>query len=284
MTTQHQFPKHWPALGVIFLSILVPYIFASFFVTPEDVTHPENIRMYIFLGEFFIIIPSLIYLLLKKYPVRTVYRFWPAPAAALLWAAVFGLSISVLGDELDRLIALFIKPPDWLADSSRLFLIHSVSDAVLIIGSIVIVAGLSEELLFRGFLQTTLEFRTQDVTKAVLLTALAFAMLHMNTWWILQIYLFGVALSYLSWRTQSIFPGVVTHMGINGMAILFTNLDAAGELGWYEMGDHVSVVWLLLAGGGFYFSILGINKIYPLAARVSRTIQAAPPGDNGSEE
>ena len=122
-------------------------------------------------------------------------------------------------------------------------------------------------------MQTTLEYRAQDVTKAVLLTALAFALLHMNTWWIIQIYLFGVALSYLSWRTQSVFPGVCTHMGINGMAILFTNLDARNKLGWYEMGSHVSILWLLLAGLGFYFSISGINKLYPLKDRISRTIR-----------
>jgi len=272
MTSHEAFPKQWAALGVVFLSILLPYFFASFFIDPSQELVLEDIRIYLFLGELFIIAPSLLYLYRKKFDISRVYRLKPISFSLILWSFFFGIGISIIGDELDRLISYFTTPPDWLTQSMEFFIIESIPDALLIIGAIVVIAPLAEELLFRGFLQTTLEYRTQNVTRAILLTALAFAVLHMNTWWIIQIYIFGVALSYLSWRSQSVYPGILTHMGINGWSILLTNLDAKDSLGWYQMGTHVSPVWILAGGILLYLSIVKIHNAFPLHSRRSETI------------
>ncbi len=272
MASQEKFPKHWPALGIVFLSILLPYLIASFFIDPTRELIPEDIRIYLFLGELVIILPSLLYLWRKGFSVQTVYRLRSPDFPVVFWSFIFGLSISVLGDELDRLISYIITPPAWLSESMEFFIIESFPEGLLVLTAIILIAPVAEELLFRGFLQTTLEYRTQDVTRAVLFTALAFALLHMNTWWLLQIYLFGVALSYLSWRTQSVYPGILTHMGINTTAILMTNLDVRNQLDWYLLGDHVSPVWLILAGIGCYFSITNINQRYPMDQRSPDTM------------
>ena len=271
MSTQNQFPEKWPVFGIVLLSILLPYFFAAFFIQPEGGVIPESARIYIFIGELFIVFPGLLYIYRRPYSIKQVYRLRGVSQNVLAWSAVIGVSISVLGDELDRLISLFLKPPEWLMESMGFFQISSFGEFVVLVSALMIITPIAEELLFRGFLQTSLEYRTQDVTKSVLLTALAFALLHMNTWWILQIYLFGVILSYLSWRTQSVLPGIVTHMGINGLSLLFANLGESAT-SWYEMGDHVSIFWLALALAGVYFGLQNINNAFPLDTRESETI------------
>ncbi|MCF7804109.1 MAG: CPBP family intramembrane metalloprotease [Candidatus Marinimicrobia bacterium] len=274
-----RFPKRWPTIGIVFLSILLPYFFAAFFIQPEDGVIPQSARIYIFIGEIFILLPSAYYVLRNNYNPRFLYRLRTVTWTVFLWAAIIGLSISVLGDEFDRVISMFIEPPAWLDESLMFFEINSFGEFLLIVGALVVITPIAEELLFRGFLQTTLEHRIRDVTKAILTTALAFALLHMNTWWILQLYVFGVVLSYLSWRSQSVLPGIAAHMSINGLSLLFSNLDPNG-LGWYQMGNHVSPVWIGLAIAGTYYGFQRINREFPLEDRQSDTIF---PKDNLAE-
>jgi membrane protease YdiL (CAAX protease family) len=75
-----------------------------------------------------------------------------------------------------------------------------------VIGVVVLAAPLIEELMFRGFFQRILEYRQGDITKSVLLSAMVFALIHFNPWWIVQIYLMGLFMGYMAWRTDSIWP------------------------------------------------------------------------------
>ena len=50
----------------------------------------------------------------------------------------------------------------------------------------------------------------KDITKAVLVTSLFFAMIHFNPYWTIQIYLLGVILGFLSWKTKSVIPSIIS--------------------------------------------------------------------------
>ena len=271
-----RYPKKWAALGIVFASILLPFIFTAFFIRDQEMLMQGEGQVFIFLGEALILLPSLWYARRKGYTLKALFRWRFVPGAVILWAIVAGLSISVLADELDRLMTYLFNPPEWLTQTMEMFRISYLWDLLLLFGGISVIAPVAEEFLFRGFLQTSLEYREQAATKAILITALAFALLHLNTWWIVQIYLFGVVLSYFSWRTQSVFPGIFVHMTINSFSILFTNLTLREELSWYESGNHVSPVWLVLAAGGLYYSFHMINGFFPLDDRHSETILEAP--------
>ena len=275
MNSTERFPRKWPALGIVLLSILLPFFFASLFITSEDDLLSGKLRTLIIIGELFVIIPSLIYIHRKEFPLRSVYRIRNIDRSVGLWGLIIGVGISIIGDELDRLISIFFTPPEWLTQSLEFFRISNGLDFLILIGGVAVIAPLTEELLFRGFLQTTLEYREQNVTRAILLTALAFALLHSNIWWIVQIYLFGLVLSYFSWRTQSILPGFFIHMGINATSVLLGNLDLQGKLDWYTLGNHVSPIILALACLGAFYGVQHITDKYPLNSRVSDTILPA---------
>jgi hypothetical protein len=101
----------------------------------------------------------------------------------------------------------------------------------------------------------------------------------MNTFWVVQIYIFGMVLSYYSWRSQSVFPGILIHTGINGTSILLTNLEINNQLGWYEIGEHVSPVWIAFSAFAVYYGFKSLTETYPLETRHSDTIIQSDNGD-----
>ena len=131
-----------------------------------------------------------------------------------------------MSDELDRIIQIFVPQPDYLIDLNQTLQPDSTLGFILLFLAIVIIAPIGEEVLFRGFFQQFLEKYWKDITKAILVTSLFFAIIHMNTYWLIQIYILGVFLGYLSWKTNSIIPSIILHSINNGTAMIlsFTNI------------------------------------------------------------
>jgi membrane protease YdiL (CAAX protease family) len=114
--------------------------------------------------------------------------------------------------------------------------------AVIVIG---LMAGSAEELFFRGYMQTQLVARWPPAA-AVLVTSLAFAVLHLELIHAGLALVLGLWLGFLTERTGSALPAVVCHVVNN---ILFTVLTAA--LGTV---DAVRTNALLAAGSGAVFA------------------------------
>jgi len=125
--------------------------------------------------------------------------------------------------------------------------------------TVVILAPLGEEILFRGFLQKLLEESWQDITRAVLITSLFFAFIHMNPVWVIQIYFLGVVLGYLAWRTGSILTSLILHSLNNGTALILTNYSSTIEQ-YYLWNNHVSPIFLCLAVISLWAGFMRLNK------------------------
>jgi len=149
--------------------------------------------------------------------------------------------------------------PDFLIDQLDAMKADSISDWFWLFSGVVIFAALSEEMVFRGFLQVTLE-RRGDVTRAVLMSSLAWTMIHLNPWWAVQIFIMGVIIGFLAWRTGSIIPGIIVHAINNFISMLYLNFKP--ELEWYDMGDHVSPLIFLPALAILVYSIKILSEFY----------------------
>jgi membrane protease YdiL (CAAX protease family) len=75
--------------------------------------------------------------------------------------------------------------------------------------------GFSEELLFRGYMQTRLEQRW-PVWLAILVASALFALLHLMPQAVVFAFPLGLWFGLLAWRTGSVFPGMVCHAFVNG--------------------------------------------------------------------
>ncbi len=172
---------------------------------------------------------------------------------------MFSVGLIILSDEFDRVIQVFIPSPNYIIDLNSLLQPESILGYILLIIAVAIIAPIGEELLFRGFLQQFLEKNWKDITRAILITSLFFSIIHMNPYWFIQIYVLGVMLGFLSWKTNSIFPPLILHALNNGTALLFSFIDIEKN-SLYLWNNHVAPWVLLLAIALVYTGFVGLNK------------------------
>jgi membrane protease YdiL (CAAX protease family) len=247
------FPPVKHATLILFASIL-------FFTILGNVWSSVSDQWKMVFLESSVIIPVLIYVWIRRYPFRQVFRLRPVPAIVLIVSGLIGLGLSVVTEEINRLVQFILPMPDVLAEAlEKTLVFHSVSEFLVLILGVVLVASFAEEMLFRGFFQGAVEQLT-DVTRAVLISALIFTFIHFNPWWAVEILVLGVLLGVMTWRSDSIYPAVVVHGVNNALSVVMINTESS-QLNWYQYKGHVSPVWLILSVVFIYF---GFRLFYRL--------------------
>lgn len=208
-------------------------------------------------GELFLPVPIFIWARNFKIDTRHLFRLNRVSVSSVIASIPLAVGLTIITDEFDRIAQSLVSVPAEFSKFQEIMTITDPLSAFFIIAVVIIVAPFIEELIFRGFFQRILEYRFNDVTKAVLYSALSFAIIHFNPWWVVQIYIIGIFMGYVAWRTDSIWISFILHAINNGMAVVFTHLSK-NSLGWYEWRGHVSPIILilgalLLVGGIHWF-------------------------------
>jgi membrane protease YdiL (CAAX protease family) len=219
-----------------------------------------------FIGELLLVSPPLIYIWLKKFDLRETLRIKQVPHSLYLISAFIGISATILSSEIDAyLIPLFPKNGlfQWFQEMMNhlpeMMKIKTVSDGILLFFATVVVAAVLEELLFRGFLQKALE-NNNGAIFAIFVSSLLFSIVHGNVLWGIQIFLIGILLGWVAWKSNSIFPGMIIHGTNNGIAIIFMNLSVnpvQPDLPPDHLPNGIVFISLIL----FLFSIYYFQKI-----------------------
>jgi len=188
-------------------------------------------------------------LYLNRLHFRRAFPIGPITALQLLGVAVCVLGAGVLLSEADNVLRIVLPPPQWL---QQLFedLFMSKDRLLSRVFLLVIMAPVTEELLFRGIILRGLLSRYRPFT-AVLLTSLLFAALHMNPWQSLSALFLGLLFGWFYLRTGSVALCVLAHAFTNGMSILFTLLpfDIPGMTGTPDFTTAVFQPWWLDTAG-----------------------------------
>lgn len=239
-----------PKLKVVISFIIIGFILSAIV---SFSTFQQFNKLQLLLGEFIIIVPALIYVKSRPFNFLSVFRLKPVNRSVLLSSTLFSLGFLVIIDELDRLINKFIQmPPEWEELLNFMLKANNFSEWIILILAAVILAGVVEEMLFRGLLQKALEYRF-DIIRAIFFSALAFAFFHPAPW-IMQVLLLGLILGFLSWRSDSILPGIILHALNNGYSLLRINIDEK-YFKWYEWHNHVNPTILVISIAVSYYSI-----------------------------
>ena len=120
--------------------------------------------------------------------------------------------------------------------------------------------GVCEEMFFRGYMQRRLLQRWHPAV-AIGITSMLFAAIHLDPYQALGVFLTGVWLGIVAWRTGSIWPGVACHIVMNFLSVMGASLmveetvdiNPIWPLAWYAilLGSMiVSVILLVKAKGG----------------------------------
>ena len=139
--------------------------------------------------------------------------------ATFTWMAVLLLAILATDYLYGYAIQTFHLP---LQTNDQVLLAYSkyaplTTYATLIVA--VFVAPICEEVFFRGFVFAGL-LRGMPLVWAILFSTLIFAVAHFDVGSFAVLFIIGLALAFLRWRTKSILPGILLHMLNNGIAAL----------------------------------------------------------------
>ncbi len=155
------------------------------------------------------------------------YTFFQKPTASKAYIArwsviIFGIT-HLVATLFDLLFALFEKLG--LHTNELVTVSHDTTlETVLYFITVVICAPVFEELLFRGFLLTKL--RRFGSWFAIIASGIVFGLYHQNHYQFFFAAAFGILTGYIALRTQSVIPGIIAHVFLNGYSFIVELLSS----------------------------------------------------------
>ena len=195
----------------------------------------------------------------------------------LLPVAVSTLGITLLGAELDAWLQELLPAPEWVLELFRRVLQYdSVSEFLGVFAFLVVVAPVTEELLFRGlFLHRLIEGYGRRWGIAA--SALCFGIFHILPWQAVAAALVGIYLGWLVVRTRSIFPSVFAHALFNLVPVVSTGLAShhpmLRQLSASEnpSTSHLPMSWIVASALLFMLGIAALNRLDGSAAQAPKS-------------
>ncbi len=228
-------------LRIVFLTLVAVFLcLFAVLLAAKGIAYPHtDIRDVARMPLLIVLAQTLAYLLVLAYMVvlvkreRRQPRFWTAihwnwpalPVPYLVAGIVLSLALQAL--------AHFLPIPKNLPIDT---FFRTPAEAWMLSIFGITLAPLMEELFFRGFLYPVLA-RRLGLAAAILLTAIAFALLHgsqlMFSWGpVLVIFVVGLVLTVVRARTNSVATGLLIHVAYNGTisALMFIATDGFRHL------------------------------------------------------
>jgi len=182
-------------------------------------------------------------------PFKEIFPMRPFPIPFLFPMGLAIIGISIVGSELDNVFRVFVPPSDWLTDIYLRLVGHDTNPLGSII-ALVVVAPMTEELLFRGlFLRGFLSRYT--ARKATFASAILFGLFHLNPWQFVHTTAIGILLAWWFLKTRSLIPCIYGHALNNGLLFIYRdifNLDISGYTTGMTRGVQLQPLWLDAVG------------------------------------
>ena len=156
----------------------------------------------------------------KLFPTKSFNVFILIPVLVFLWAAQ-----NLIGEVNIALDKVF-PPPAWFWELfNKVFESdYGIYGAIL---KVAIIAPVVEELIFRGVIMHGL-MRNYSKFTAVFVSALMFAIFHLNPWQFPATFILGLLLGTLMVRTRNIYLCILGHAFNNGLVLI--SIQFANEL------------------------------------------------------
>jgi len=173
---------------------------------------------------------------------------------AILWIAYFNIN----------LLPAHMIAKDTLIFEQRLMQMNSPTDLLLNIVLLGLVAGVGEELLYRGAIQQLFVRFGRNIHLAVWSTALLFSITHFQPEGLIPRMLMGAFLGYLCFWTGSLWSSIIAHISFNSLQVLifYYFIDAEKLSSIYQQPDFSFLLTIILIGIFIFVSFLiwKINK------------------------
>jgi len=214
-------------LAASFLLVGVLYAFGWDIHRITDWLGSDTFAQFLFVLLTEIVTVGGIVWFLKRRGFKLAAIGWNKPKLKYLGLAVIGFGIYFLGYVLVSIIAGLLLPSLNFDQRQELGFEQTKTtiELLLVFISLVVLPPIAEEIVFRGFLFTSLRKRLPFIWTAVI-TSILFAIPHLQfgsnapLLWVaaLDTLVLSVVLCYVRERTGSLWPGIFIHVLKNGIA------------------------------------------------------------------
>jgi len=162
---------------------------------------------------------------------------------------------------------------EWIADllpmpdSVQKFFENMIKKDIISIIQLTIAAPVMEEILCRGIILKGL-LKNYAPQKAILISALFFAAIHLNPWQAIPAFFGGLFLGWVFYKTRSVIPGMIIHATINSTASVMLFLPKSQQNFSGLLGESYYIILCILAALIFTSGCVIIHKkALPVAER-----------------
>ena len=160
--------------------------------------------------------------------LAVVVVFYLVSLPAMNWLVDFNGSM-VLPSWMSGVEEAMRQAEDMAADATKQILdINTIPQLLFCLFVVGLMAGLSEEMLFRGAMQRTMQDSRMGVHTAIWVTAIVFSAFHMQFFGFLPRMMLGAWLGYLFVWTRSLWVPVIAHTLNNSTVVVMSYLAGKG--------------------------------------------------------
>lgn len=228
--------------------------------------------------EFVVVLFPICFLLRKRGPRHALRLDRRPPAEPLAWALLGVLSLAILLTEFTHWSDLVFPMPETF---KALYLDAVTADSLPELGLLIVAAamvpGLCEEAAFRGFFQRVGVHRL-GIHKGVALAGAMFALMHLDPWHLVALFIIGVYLGYVFAWTDNLWVSASAHAANNAASVILLYLAPEASL---SQISEPPPRWLLpIAACGLWFAVRHLRRYS--AARISAAWSQANRGPSST--
>ncbi len=265
-----------PAMGLLIVALLFPtwfFIQSSLSSGPDQDASPLLFASAWLMPILFVLVPLAI-LLYWKVDAGNTFSFRMPTLRHAAGALLLGLSARIPAHELNVLQESIIGIPPGVLESMEVLAaaLFQLPLGVAIV-LIALVPAICEELLFRGFLLSSLSSGRKWT--AIIVSAAIFGVFHFIIFRFLVTAAMGVLLAYVVWQTRSIWPAMMVHFVHNAAGVLavtrpdwFSAIGLPSDAEWAHLPIHILVI------GGIVFVVGFVAATRPSAAKTPTPVLA----------
>lgn len=228
------------ALTFTFVFLAIQIAGGALLVQPFDMgLLPDDPALRLIVPTAVVGIVTIIVFLLTKWTVVSRHWVQTRPWVALFWCVLAALGVLIPSSWFQEQMP---ELPNIAEESFDLILKDRWG--YFVVG---LLAPLSEEIVFRGAVLRSLLRWKENPWVGIVISALLFALIHMNPAQMPHAFLIGLLLGWMYYRTDSIVPGVMYHWVNNTVAYVLYNFYPDPDMRLIDLfGSQRSVLMALV--------------------------------------
>lgn len=214
-------------LEINYLYMIVAILLLSGSLMLNSLINFKTIYPQIIITQYAIILlPMIIYMIIKKYNFKEVLRLNKVNFKQTLLSVIIPLVAYPIGLFFNYITLIIIsyfgelKPsPLPIPETTTMFIVSILLFAIT--------PGICEEIMFRGVIFNAYE--RIGTKKAIILTGLLFGLFHFDVQNLLGPAFLGMLFAYMVYTTNSIFTSMIAHAVNNGIAVVILKIAGSAE-------------------------------------------------------